>query len=188
MHARPWADKIYVREHPCHPAVFVSWDDVQEFIGRLNAAAEADFYRLPTEAEWEYACRAGTTTPWSCGDDVGELADHAWYYDHVWDAGERYAHAVASRRPNPWGLFDMHGNVWEWVQDWHTTVAGVRASATYADSSQIDPAGPAGGSHRIKRGGSFYDFASSLRSARRDGYSPRGRYVNIGVRLLRVLP
>jgi len=185
MGTRPWEGKIYVEEGEDHPAVFISWNDLQEFIGRLNAAAGADVYRLPTEAEWEYACRAGTAARWSFGDDEGRLRDYAWYYDNAWNAGEKYAHPVGMKRPNPWGLFDMHGNVWEWVQDWHTTIVGVRVSTTYPNSSQVDPAGPLSGSHRVKRGGSFYDFSRYQRSGFRDGYSPRGRYINIGARLLR---
>ena len=188
MGTQPWAGKIYVREQAEHPAAFISWNDAQAFIDTLNAAAGAALYRLPTEAEWEYACRAGTTTRWSFGDDESRLGEYAWYYDNVWDAGERYAHAVGTRLPTPWGLFDMHGNVWEWVQDWHTTIVGIRASGTYPDSRQVDPTGPGSGSHRVKRGGSFYDFARLLRSAFRDGYSPRGQYINVGMRLLRQEP
>jgi formylglycine-generating enzyme required for sulfatase activity len=188
MGTRPWAGKIHVREQPDHPAVFISWDDVQTLIDTLNAAAGGAVYRLPTEAEWEYACRAGTTSRWSFGDDQGRLGEYAWFYDNAWNAAEKYARPVGARLPNPWGLFDMHGNVWEWVQDWHTTIVGVRASSTYPGDPQVDPTGPAAGSHRVKRGGSFYDFTRYLRAAFRDGYSPRGAYLNIGVRLLRQEP
>ena len=80
MGTTPWSGQDYVQEHSSHPAVYISWNDVQEFIGRLNAAAGASLYRLPTEAEWEYACRAGTQTRWSFGDDDESLlADYAWY-------------------------------------------------------------------------------------------------------------
>ena len=188
MGTQPWAGKIYVREHAEHPAVSISWNDAQAFMDTLNVAAEAALYRLPTEAEWEYACRAGTASRWSFGDDESLLGEYAWHYDNVWDAGERYVHAVGTRLPNPWGLFDMHGNVWEWVQDWHTTIVGIRASGTYPHSRQVDPTGPGSGSHRVKRGGSFYDFARYQRAAFRDGYSPRGQYINVGMRLLRQEP
>ena len=92
---------------------------MQAFIGRLNEAAGDSLYRLPSEAEWEYACRAGSTTRFSFGDAVADLAAYAWYSANAKDAGEEYAHAVGTRRPNAWGLYDMHGNVWEWVQDWY---------------------------------------------------------------------
>ena len=185
MGTRPWEGKIYVQANPDHPAVFISWNEVQEFVRQLNEATDGSLYRLPTEAEWEYACRAGTATRFSFTGGESGLEEHAWYYDNAWNAGKKYAHPVGTKRPNPWGLYDMHGNVWEWVQDWHTTIVGTRPSGSYPDSSQADPTGPPSGSHRVKRGGSFYDFARSLRSARRDGYSPRGRYINIGARLLR---
>jgi formylglycine-generating enzyme required for sulfatase activity len=185
MDTRPWEEMIYVRTGTNYPAVSISWDETQEFIATLNAAEDGSPYRLPTEAEWEYACRAGTTTRWSFGDDESLLVEYAWYYDNIWDSGERGVREVGAKKPNPWGLYDMHGNAWEWVQDWHTTIVGIRESGSYPNSLQVDPTGPRSGSHRVKRGGSFYDFARLLRSAFRDGYSSRGKYVNIGIRLLR---
>ena len=80
--------------------------------------AGSSVYRLPTEAEWEYACRAGTQTRWSFGDAESQLTNYAWYGPNALDVDERYAHAVGTKRPNPWGLYDMHGNAEEWVQDW----------------------------------------------------------------------
>jgi formylglycine-generating enzyme required for sulfatase activity len=188
MGTRPWEGMIYAPTGPNYPAVSISWDEAQKFIDTLNATEADSTYRLPTEAEWEYACRAGTTTRWSFGNDESRLPEYAWYYDDIWNSSERGLRAVGMKKPNPWGLYDMHGNVWEWVQDWHTTIVGIRESTSYPDSAQIDPTGPRSGSHRVKRGGSFYDFARLLRSAFRDGYSPRGKYVNIGIRLLRQTP
>lgn len=110
----------------------------------LNDAEGASLYRLPTEAEWEYAGRAGTTTRWSWGDDPEVIADYAWYRDNTYFSGEAWAHPVGLKLPNPWNLYDMHGNAWEWVQDW---------SALYQDGAQVDPKGPDEGTYRIVRGG-----------------------------------
>ena len=179
MGETPWSGGSYVQEHPAHPAVHISWDDVQEFIGRLNAAAGDSLYRLPSEAEWEYACRAGTQTRWSFGNDTSQLGDYAWYYANAWNVGERYAHAVGTKLPNPWGLYDMHGNVWEWVQDWY--------GSSYYNSPRVDPPGPTSGSSRVLRGGSFYRGAQDSRSAPRISASPGFRSGgDIGVRLLRI--
>lgn len=177
MGTTPWAGKKYVREHPNCPAVCVSWDEVQAFIQHLNETAGDWRYRLPTEAEWEYACRAGTTSAWSMGDDESQLGEYAWYGANAWNVGERYAHEVGLKKPNPWGLYDMHGNVYEWVQDRY---------GPYAGTAQTDPAGPPKGAARIRRGGSFYFNARSLRSAFRSHRSPRHSNSRTGVRLVRV--
>jgi len=172
----PWGRKAWAREDPNHPAVYISWNDVQAFIAKLNEAEGVEVYRLPTEAEWEVACRAGTTTRWSFGDDEGKLRHYAWYGDNAWNAGEKYAHAVGTKRPNPWGLYDMHGNVWEWVQDWY---------GVYSSRSQKDPTGPASGSSRVYRGGSFINSARGVRSAVRYGSSPGLSGGGVGARLVR---
>ena len=179
MGETPWSGLDYVREDSSHPAVWISWHDVHEFIGRLNDAAGDSLYRLPTEAEWEYACRAGTSTRWSFGDDESQLTDYAWYGDNAWDVGEAYGHGVGLKRPNPWGLYDMHGNVYEWVQDWYD-------GAYYNSSPRVDPPGPRAGSYRVVRGGDFDDGARFVRSAGRNGGSPGDRGDVIGVRLLRI--
>ena len=174
MGTEPWAGRDRVISDSSHPAVIISWDEVQEFIGRLNAAAGEELYRLPTEAEWEYACRAGTQTPWSFGDDRSELEDHAWYFDNT-DG----AKAVGTKSPNPWGLYDMHGNVWEWVQDWY--------DEEYYNSSPLnDPQGPTSGLGRVIRGGHFGNISDGVRSAYRHLHSPDARSYTIGVRLLRM--
>ena len=149
METSPWSGKDYVVSAPSHPAVYISWDDVQEFIGRLNAEEGEALYRLPSEAEWEYACRAGSTTRWSFGDDASQLTHYAWYYANAWNVGKQYAHAVGQKKPNAWGLYDMHGNVWEWVQDWHN-------ARYYNSSPRVDPLGPSIGSFRVIRGGFFH--------------------------------
>ena len=127
-------------------------------------------YRLPTEAEWEYAARAGTTTRWSFGDDESQLGKYAWY------GGNQYAQPVGTKLPNPWGLYDMHGNVYEWCKDWY---------GTYPTGAVVDPQGPSAGSYRVLRGGTFYSYAQSVRSAYRRYNVPGYRYYIIGFRLLR---
>ncbi len=177
MGTRPWEGKDYVVAAGRRPAVFVSWVDVDDFVDRLNAAAGATRYLLPTEAEWEYACRAGTQTAWSFGDDPADLAAHGWYAGNAWEAGLQAAQPVGTKLPNPWGLCDCHGNVWEWVYDLY---------GAYPDSSATDPLGAASGAHHVIRGGSFYYHAADTRSATRyfDHYAHRDS--NVGFRLLRV--
>lgn len=177
MGTTPWVGQSYVREEPANPAVYVSWNDAQAFVQELNAASGDSLYRLPTEAEWEYACRAETSTRWSFGDDETELGDYAWYRENAWNVGEQYAHEVGVKLPNLWGLHDMHGNVYEWCQDWY---------GSYTSEAQEDPLGPSSGSSRVERGGSFGIGAQFTRSAaRNDGYAPDGRGPDFGFRLLR---
>ena len=162
------------------PVETVSWYDVHEFIGKLNAAAGDSLYRLPSEAEWEYACRAGTSTRWSLGkedgDDEGLLGKYAWYSGNNSPFGTK---AVGGKLPNGWGLYDMHGNVWEWVQDWY-------GESYYNDSPRVDPPGPTSGSSRVIRGGNVYSSAHFVRSVYRGYVSPDVRHDGIGVRLVRI--
>ncbi len=181
MGTRPWQGQNYVRSGSNYPAVYVSWADAQGFIRRLNASQTSNVYRLPTEAEWEYACRAGTTTRWSFGDYESQLTHYAWYRDNAWDVGEQYAHLVGTKRANPYGLYDMHGNVWEWVQDWYD-------GAYYRSSLSVDPQGPSSGSRRVVRGGGFGYRARFVRSADRASGSPSDRSSGGGFRLLREGP
>ncbi|MEO6390494.1 MAG: formylglycine-generating enzyme family protein, partial [Pyrinomonadaceae bacterium] len=146
------------------PVEKVSWDDATEFIRLLNAQSGGVVYRLPTEAEWEYACRAGTIGPYA-----GDLDAMAWY-----DATFGKTHSVGQKQPNAWGLYDMHGNVWEWVQDRYDA---------YSDEAQTDPKGPSSGSVRVFRGGGFNDIATYLRSAYRSYNPPGDRSLNLGFRL-----
>ena len=179
MGTTPWAGKSRVRSQPLHPAVYISWEDAQAFVSRLNSAAGETLYRLPTEAEWEYACRAGTAKQWSFADEEGELADYAWYKGNAWGGEEEYARAVGTKLPNPWGLHDMQGNVWEWVQDWYD-------KSFYHRSPRLNPQGPAVGSGRVLRGGGFGNVAERLRSAYRHSYAPDYRSFDVGMRLLRL--
>ena len=183
MRTTPWSGEWGVVENPSHPAVYISWHDVQAFIGRLNAAAGDSLYRLPSEAEWEYACRAGTTTRWSFGDDTSDgsgVRDYAWYRVNTSYEGKYYAHAVGMKLPNGWGLYDMHGNVYEWVQDWWDL-------DYYKRSLRVDPPGPTSGSYRVLRGGGVGDGVQRMRSADRlRGDPPDFRAHYIGVRLVRI--
>ena len=179
MGTTPWSGEDRVWSNRSHPAVYISWDDVQAFIGRLNAAVGAPVYRLPSEAEWEYACRAGTSTRWSFGDDKSQLTHYAWYDANALNVGEKYAHAVGQKRPNDWGLYDMHGNVWEWVQDWYD-------GKYYKRSPRVAPQGPSAGTARVVRGGAFYGGTLWLRSAARSPYSPDARGYWVGARLVRI--
>jgi formylglycine-generating enzyme required for sulfatase activity len=176
MEARPWQYKPNVKEGPDYPASYVSHDDAVEFCRRLSEQEGVE-YRLPTEAEWEYACRAGTTTPYSFGDDEAKLGQYAWYKTNTWDIDEFYAHRVGQKLPNPWGLHDMHGNVWEWCQDWYGPYGSEKVVS--------DPLGPAQGEYRVLRGGSFNYLASYVRSAYRSSDPPANRFSLIGFRAAR---
>ncbi len=179
--SQPWNEdgRTYVTDEPTQPAVYVSWLDVQDFITMLNDAEGAPLYRLPTEAEWEYAGRAGTTTRWSWGDDPAVIDDYAWYRDNTFFRGEPWAHPVGLKLPNPWNLYDMHGNAWEWVEDW---------SGKYQGGPQVDPQGPDTGRYRIVRGGIFMGDARGLRSAFRYGGSQDFPDGGVGARLVRQAP
>ena len=155
------------------PVQSVSWHEVQDFVHRLNVAAGDSLYRLPTEGQWEYACRAGTTTQWSFGENESDLENYAWYSGNNSPIGPK---SVGTKLANPWGLFDMHGNVEEWCQDW---------DGEYSSSAQADPPGPVSGSRRVTRGGSFYQTAQYVRSTKRYRVPPGAAGGGIGFRLLR---
>lgn len=159
---------------PNLPVEQVWWDDVQKFIRQLNAKEGHTKYRLPTEAEWEYAARAGTITAYSFGDDAARLGEYAWYKGN---SGE-HTHPVGKLKPNPWGLYDIHGNVWEWVQDWYQR---------YQPEAVTDPQGPDRGTHRARRGCAWNNVAEVCRSTNRYS-SPGYRDDFLGFRLLRTAP
>jgi formylglycine-generating enzyme required for sulfatase activity len=161
---------------PGHPAENVSWKDAAEYCRKLSQLAEekaaGHMYRLPTEAEWEYACRAGTETAFSFGDNEERLSKFAWH-----DANARNTtHPVGQLLPNAWGLYDMHGNVWEWCSDWH---------GEYPIGAVTDPIGPAAGTYRVCKGGSFDFTAWSCRSSNRYGNTPVSQVADLGFRVVR---
>ncbi|MDR3323848.1 MAG: formylglycine-generating enzyme family protein [Zoogloeaceae bacterium] len=152
------------------PVENVSWDDIQIFIQRLNRKEETERYRLPTEAEWEYAARAGTTTFWSFGNK--SAGQYAWYSSN----SDQQTHPVGQKEPNPWGLYDMHGNVWEWVEDWYD-------ETYYAKSPATDATGPAEGIRHVLRGGGWDCTTGYMRSAIRSFDLPENKNERSGFRL-----
>jgi formylglycine-generating enzyme required for sulfatase activity len=156
---------------PVLPVDSVSWYDVQEFIKKLNQTDQKGTYRLSTEAEWEYACRAGSHTAYCFGGDTARLGEYAWYKDN----SGKQTHPVGQKKPNAWGLYDMHGNVLEWCQDRYDD---------YPYRLVRDPVGPFFGCDRVMRGGGCYDSAGGCRSANRYYDIPNVRYGNIGFRLV----
>jgi formylglycine-generating enzyme required for sulfatase activity len=155
----------------------VSWDKVQEFIRSVNTHEGRTRYRLPTEAEWEYAARAGATGDYCFGDDVTQLAQYAWYKKNA----QGTTHPVGQLLPNAWGLYDMHGNVWEWVQDRY------ERNAYQSRTAVVDPQGPAAVVNRVCRGGSWSHGATYCWSARRLSNAPGYRSARLGFRLLRLV-
>jgi formylglycine-generating enzyme required for sulfatase activity len=183
-----------------HPIIYASWYDALRFCNLLSdleglypcyefdlAAGNSepavrivsdDGYRLPTEAEWEYACRAENSGKWCFGDDKGKLHEFAWYAEN----SDNRIHSVGGKKPNAWGLYDMHGNVWEWCWDWHAD-----QYETLDAFPGIDSRGPKDGVHRVVRGGSSYFKSWNTRSAYRMGEPPDIRGDDLGFRVARSL-
>jgi formylglycine-generating enzyme required for sulfatase activity len=169
------------------PIENVSWNDSMEFCRKLSQRTRKTF-TLPTEAQWEYACRAGTTTRYYFGDDEGRLGEYAWYWrnsgdkplsgDWDWNTIQEKngrTHPVGQKKPNAWGLYDMHGNVYEWCLDWY---------GSYTSGTKRNPVGPGSGSFRVLRGGCWHSNAGLCRSAFRGGFTPSRTYSILGFRLV----
>lgn len=193
MGTQPWLEKPGMPRGSDVAAVCISWNDAVEFCRRLtererktDTIDQDAEYRLPTEAEWEYACRAGSLTRYSFGNDETQLGNFAWFDGNSKAVGEPYPHRVGLKKPNAWGLYDMHGNVWEWVLD------------SYGDqpSEGVDPVRSTATERRLLRGGSWFTPSSELRSAKRhstNGDTADNRFDNMGdlgfrVVLGRVIP
>jgi formylglycine-generating enzyme required for sulfatase activity len=170
---------------PDMPVVKVSWEDCEEFIHKLNERGEGT-YRLPTEAEWEYACRSGTTTPYNWGEDID--CSRAMYSNNTLKSSGCVKYVATEKKlpadqpapvkryaPNAWGLYDMSGNVWEWCHDWY---------GPYPKGPVTDPQGPESGDDRVRRGGSWYGKGSRCRCANRNWSHPANRYQTTGFRLV----
>ena len=170
-------DKKYNWKNPgfaqtdAHPIINVSWNDAMAFCKWLSKK-EGKIYRLPTEAEWEHACRAGTKTAYSFGDDPKELMKYGWFDGNA----DRKRQPVGQLLPNKWGLYDMHGNVYQWTADWHDP-------DYYKNSPEADPRGPADGTNKVMRGGEFSYPAWACRSAARKTRTPDYMTARTGFRV-----
>ncbi len=169
----------FANDDPQYPIVSISYNDIQVFLQKLNQLSTKYNFRLPTEAEWEYACRAGTITRFYFGDAI--IDSQANYNAEIASVfsmpGKNIGHPVkvGSYSPNSWGLYDMHGNVWEWVSDWY---------APFSSDSVVDPKGPENGSEKVIRGGSFYFGADNATSSHRRTHDPATWGFSIGFRLV----
>jgi formylglycine-generating enzyme required for sulfatase activity len=180
MATEPWKGKDFIKEGDEFPATYVDWSEAMAFCRKLTDLERAKGklasgweYTLPTEAQWERACRARTETQYSFGDDKSTLDEYAWFTDNAANAGDTFAHRPGQKKPNPWGLYDIHGNVWEWCRDWYSdNLPGGR-----------DPEVTEMGMTRVFRGGSWSDFAGSCRSAYRGGFAPSDRFYGLGFRV-----
>jgi formylglycine-generating enzyme required for sulfatase activity len=199
MGEHPWLEEL--RKDKANEAVgptkamdTLSWTACQEFIGKLKAKVPAHAFALPSEAQWEYACRAGSASEFSFGDDDSQLGDYAWFHGNMnWVGqpgfkGTLFYHDVGVKKPNAFGLYDMHGGVWEWCADWYD-------ENFYFDSPLVDPTGPDSGLFRVLRGGSWFRYGKYARSAYRKVFHPDGdgdattAYINdFGCRLVINLP
>ncbi len=199
MGTAPWKRQNYVKEGPLFAATFVSWTDAIKFCNRLSELEQrppfytvtakgvtisdlhSQSYRLPTEAEWEYACRAGSTTMYSFGNDAATLENVGWYWDNANHKLEQYAHEIGRKLPNKFGVFDMHGNVKELCWD---------EKEKYSIESSVDPIGPSrptGYTYRVTRGGSWLSGAKVLRSSSRDSVVTWSGNYTTGFRVCRTM-
>jgi len=183
MPTDPWKDQKLIKEGPDYPATLVSWDDAMNFCrklteqeqkaGRLPTGWE---FTLPTEAQWERGCRAGTETRFSFGDDESKLGDYAWFSANASNAGENFAHRVGRKKANPWGLCDMHGNVWEWCRDVYAPdLPGGR-------DPEVKPVGERRDAFRVYRGGCWFSVVASCRPGSRYNYLHDDLYHYLGFR------
>ena len=184
MKTEPWKGQDKTKEGADYPATFVSWNDAVDFCrkftererqaGRLPDRWE---YTLPTQAQWEYACRARTDTSFSFGDDKPKLRDYAWFSDNAWEVGEQYAHRVGQKKANTWRIHDMHGNVWEWCRDVYSE------ELPGGCDPDVKPDERTWASNRVSRGGSWISDAAECRSGYRIRGQPVSRLYSVGFRV-----
>lgn len=179
MGVGPWKGGKYTLNDPDYPATYVSWNDAVVFCRRLSEKEGVE-YRLPTEVEWEYACRAETTTPYHFGDDTSKFGQYAWSRANALDIGEKYAHRGGQKLPNSWALYDMVGNVWEWCQDEYTTYEGGNPNS--------DPMRHVVAKRCVLRGGCFGLEPACCRPAFRSSGLPARNYWSVGFRIARSYP
>ncbi len=183
MKTEPWKEKAFNKVGADYPATFVSWNDAIDFCRKLTKQERQagrlpnDWeYTLPTEAQWERACRARTETRFSFGDDESKFGEYGWFLDNTWNADEKYAHPVGQKKANPWGIHDMHGNVWEWCRDVYSKqLPGGR-------DPEVKPDEKTEGSKRVYRGGGWDFVAAGCRSGDRRSFQPASRIGNDGFR------
>lgn len=201
MGTTPWKGETSVREGQAYAASYISWDSAREFCRTLSQK-EGTAYRLPTEAEWEFACRGGTSTRYSFGNDESRLGEFDWFDENANNVGEDYPHSVGQKKANPFGLYDMHGNVWEWCEDTFADKlpGGTDPLLSHRGSQRVNRRGgwsntialaqigfgpfeEQPGPKRVYRGGSWSDEASNCRSASRFWNAPSDRHFNLGFRV-----
>jgi formylglycine-generating enzyme required for sulfatase activity len=181
MKSRPWQGRDFTREGAENPAAYVDWNDAADFcrkfteLERQGVRLSADWeYVLPTSAQWERACRAGTTTMFSFGDDESKLGEYAWFSENTISEGQ-WAREVGQKKPNGWGIFDMHGNVWEWCRDFaHGNPPGGRDPGLFNDDKTKE---------RVFRGGSYLSGAEMCRSTHHYSGRPSYRHSDVGFRV-----
>jgi formylglycine-generating enzyme required for sulfatase activity len=191
MATEPWTtaakrrtrEEFFTKVGDDFPAAYINWEDAKEFCRefteqerKASRVPDGWEYTLPTEAQWERACRAGTETKFSYGDDESKLADFAWFNDNASNAGEAYPHEVGKKKPNPWGLHDMHGNVWEWCRDWCSIKLPGGRDPEVAEEGSVRGVG-------VCRGGAWGYPARNCRSGCRDGAITSARYDSLGFRV-----
>jgi len=157
MGTEPWSGQEFAEPGDDHATNFVRWGDATDFCEELSRRTGREI-ALPTEAQWEYACRAGSETAYCFGDDPAELDDYAWYDQNAWNVGDKYPHAVGLKKPNAFGLYDMHGNLYEWCRDRYD-------KNFYKKAGNVDPENTSEIGCHVLRGGSFYYVAARCRSA-----------------------
>ena len=179
MDTKPYDGKMVTKIGPDYPAGWVHWEEASEFCRKLSKKI-GKTVALPTEAQWEYACRAGSDTVFCYGDDPEKLSDYGWWRGNMVDGkkDKSFARKGGLKKPNAWGLYDIHGNVWEWCRDWYS-------KDFYASGKNVAPVYSEEGKTRTVRGGSWYNGATNLRSAGRNSWcGPKYRHYNYGFRAI----